>query len=59
MDYFFSIRAVNDELKYGDLSKGSTVTGTLIGQAVKTDKLKLIYTGSLFSDESKITVDLN
>lgn len=50
---------VNDELKYGDLSKGSTVTGTLIGQAVKTDKLKLIYTGSLFSDESKITVDLN
>ncbi|MBZ5969017.1 DUF4352 domain-containing protein [Leuconostoc gasicomitatum] len=50
---------VNDELKYGDLSKGATVTGTLVGQAVKADKLQLLYTGSLFSNESKITVDLN
>lgn len=50
---------ITDELKYGNLSKGASVTGTLVGQAVKADKLQLIYTGSLFSDESKITIDFN
>lgn len=49
----------NDDLKYGDLSKGASVTGSMTGQADKNNKLKLIYTGSLFSNDEKITVDLN
>ncbi len=52
-------KVVGDDLKYGDLAKGASVTGTLVGQAVQTDKLKLIYTGSLFSKDEKITFDLD
>ncbi|MBU7536946.1 DUF4352 domain-containing protein [Leuconostoc lactis] len=52
-------KITNDDLKYGDLSKGASVTGSMIGQATKNDKLKLIYTGSLFSNNEKITFDLN
>lgn len=52
-------KITNDDLKYGDLSKGASVTGSMIGQATKSDKLKLIYTGSLFSNNEKITFDLN
>jgi len=52
-------KITNDDLKYGDLSKGASVTGSMIGQATKNNKLKLIYTGSLFSNKEKITFDLN
>lgn len=52
-------KITNDDLKYGDLSKGASVTGSMIGQATKNNKLKLIYTGSLFSNNEKITFDLN
>jgi len=52
-------KITNDDLKYGDLSKGASVTGSLIGQATKDNKLKLIYTGSLFSNNEKITFNLN
>lgn len=52
-------KITNDDLKYGDLSKGASVTGSMIGQANKNNKLKLIYTGSLFSNNEKITFDLN
>lgn len=50
---------VNDQLQSGSLTKGASVTGTMIGQAVKTDKLKLLYHGNLFSDKATITFDLN
>ncbi len=46
-------KITNDDLKYGDLSKGASVTGSMIGQATKNNKLKLIYTGSLFSNNEK------
>jgi len=52
-------KITNDDLKYGDLSKGASVTGSMIGQATKNNKLKLIYTGSMFSNKEKITFDLN
>ncbi|MDV8935908.1 DUF4352 domain-containing protein [Leuconostoc sp.] len=52
-------KITNDDLKYGNLSKGASVTGSMIGQATKNNKLKLIYTGSLFSNNEKITFDLN
>jgi len=52
-------KITNDDLKYGDISKGASVTGSMIGQATKNNKLKLIYTGSLFSNNEKITFDLN
>lgn len=52
-------KITNDDLKYGDLSKGASVTGSMIGQATKNNKLKLIYTGSLFSNKEKITFALN
>lgn len=52
-------KVVSDDLKSGDLTKGASVTGTLVGQAVQTDKLKLIYTGSLFSKDEKVTFALD
>lgn len=52
-------KVVGDDLKSGDLTKGASITGTLVGQAVQTDKLKLIYTGSLFSKDEEITFDLD
>lgn len=52
-------KVVGGDLKSGDLTKGASVTGTLVGKAVQTDKLKLIYTGSLFSKDEKITFDLD
>jgi len=51
--------SVNDTLNSGTLAKGGSVTGNLVGQANTSDKLKLIYSGSIFSQKETITFDLN
>lgn len=50
---------VSDTLSSGSLSKGGSVTGTMVGQAKVGDKYKLIYTGNMFLDKEKITFELN
>lgn len=50
---------VTDALNSGTLAEGGKVTGTMVGQAKKDGKYKLIYTGNMFLNESKITVELN
>ncbi|WP_270340157.1 DUF4352 domain-containing protein [Leuconostoc mesenteroides] len=51
--------SVNDTLNSGTLAKGGSVTGNLVGQANTSNKLKLIYSGSIFSQKETITFDLN
>ncbi|MFZ2577878.1 MAG: DUF4352 domain-containing protein [Lactococcus hircilactis] len=48
-----------NELSSGTLAKGGSVTGSMVGQAKKGDKYKLIYTGNMFFKDSKITFELN
>lgn len=50
---------VSDALNSGSLAEGGSVTGTMVGQAKVGDKYKLVYTGNMFLNESKITVELN
>lgn len=50
---------VSDPLHSGNLAKGGSVTGTMVGQAKIGDKYKLIYTGNIFSKDEKITFNLN
>lgn len=49
----------NNELESGSLEKGASVTGWLVGTAKSTaSKLQLQYTGNIFENESKITINL-
>lgn len=50
---------VSDSLTTGSLSKGGSVTGTMVGQAKTGDKYKLVYTGNMFLDKEKVTFELN
>lgn len=50
---------VSDTLNSGTLAKGGSVTGNLVGQANTSDKLKLIYSGNIFSQKETITFALN
>lgn len=46
-------------LNSGTLSKGGSVTGTMTGQAIKGDKLQLLYKGSILEKDEKFAIDLN
>lgn len=48
-----------DTLHSGDLAKGASVTGNLIGEGNQSNKLKLIYDGNMFSKKEKVTFALN
>ncbi|MDR1606550.1 MAG: DUF4352 domain-containing protein [Streptococcaceae bacterium] len=48
-----------ETLSSGSLAENGSVTGNLIGQAKVEDKLKLIYTGNMFTEEEKVTFNLN
>ena len=47
----------SDMLDYGSLRPNSTVTGTIVGQAVTTDKLKLVSND--YDNSNNWTIDLN
>ena len=49
----------NNTLNAGELEKGASVTGCMVGEANKnTKKLELDYNGDLFTEEAKITINL-
>lgn len=49
----------NDTLGDGSLNKGASVSKWLVGKAKKNTKsLKLVYTGSIFDDEVKVSINL-
>lgn len=50
---------VQTHLNSGTLTKGGSVTGSMMGQAKLGDKYKLVYTGNMFDNKSKITFELN
>lgn len=50
---------VKNTLNSGDLKKGASVSGNLVGEADNTKKLSMEYRGNLFSDDAKFSVKLN
>lgn len=49
----------NNTLNSGELEKGASVTGCMVGEANKNaKKLELDYNGDLFAEEAKITINL-
>ncbi|MDN6899652.1 DUF4352 domain-containing protein [Oenococcus sicerae] len=48
---------ISDVLNSGSLDQGASGTGSLVGQAVQTDKLQLVYVGVM--DNGKVRVALN
>lgn len=65
LDYQLNANGVNtnfteflsgvETLNSGDLDKGATVTGNLIGQAPKDGPLKVVYTSNFFDKEEKMS----
>lgn len=50
---------VKNTLNSGDLKKGASVSGNLVGEADNTKKLSMEYRGNLFSDDATFSVKLN
>lgn len=49
----------NDMMDSGSLNKGASVSKWLVGKAKKDAKeVKLVYTGNMFDDETKVSVNL-
>ncbi|MFY8330648.1 DUF4352 domain-containing protein [Vagococcus carniphilus] len=48
-----------ETLSSGDLDKGATVTGNLVGQASPEAKLKLRYEGNYFLKNKNVDIELN
>lgn len=48
-----------ESLSSGDLDKGASVTGNLVGEANPDSKLKLRYEGNFFSSDHEVDFDLN
>lgn len=59
-DSFCGVDSIdNDMMEYGSLNKGAYVQKWLVGKANKnTKQLQLLYTGNVFDEEAKITVNL-
>ena len=65
LDYQLNANGVNtdftsyltgvDTLNSGDLDKGATITGNLIGEAPKDGPLKVVYTSNFFDKEEKMS----
>lgn len=48
-----------ESLSSGDLDKGASVTGNLVGEANPDSKLKLRYEGNFFSSDHEVDFELN
>lgn len=59
-DSFCGIESIdNDVMESGTLNKGAYIQKWLVGKASKnTKQLQLLYTGDVFDEEAKITVNL-